>query len=126
MAEIEYVIGPPKLKWTVVAVADETCSVLNDSPISYKVSAWSNGAVYNPTGAAVSFSFTTSDVAPGAFVAGLWGANEIGEYVAYINTGATGLNLVTPQRGYVWMKIVDSAPTPHETFCGIVGGLWVQ
>lgn len=126
MAEVDYIIGASQLRWTVTAVADQTVSALNDSPVAYKVAAWSNGAVYDPRSSVVSFSFTTSDVAPGAWITGLWSANEIGEYMAYINTGATGLGLITPQRGYVWMKIADNTPTPHETFVGMVGGIWVQ
>lgn len=125
MAGVDYVVGPPKLKWQV-AMLDEVVSVLNNSLVGCKVAASSGGAVYNPTVATVEFSVTPGDTAPGAFVAGTWGNNEIGEYVAYVLTGTGGLALTTPQRVYLWIRITDNTSSPHELFVAMVGGLKVQ
>lgn len=121
---IEYDIDPPVLKWGS-SLLTERVSVLNDSPITFNVSAYRNGLPYDPRSSAGSVAFMTNDVDPvsGNWVAADWDVTLIGGYVLEVSTGASGAALATGTY-YAWVRIVDSAT--NTTFITPCGQLIVQ
>jgi hypothetical protein len=91
----------------------ETISALSKEYIRVRVDAEKSGVIYDPTGDAVTFAFTTSNNLVGAtWYGGTW--ETVGtEYFARCIVGPAGtVTLVAGNTYIVWVKITDSPEIP--------------